>query len=229
MVVDSYRKEIGRKVVHIFALGYLAVYFVFAVSFSHRAALLILTGMLVVVIFLEYIRLQLQLDIPLLKFLYTFRRRSEADSVGGELYLMLGVLVSLAVFEMSIAVAAVLMTVFGDVTAALVGRKFGRIRPQVFGGKKSLEGAAAGLLVNLVIGFLILRTSAEGSLWWHGAVQGTTCLDISFGHTLWPVAVVMALVATIVELTISKINDNLTIPVISGFAGQVAMMLTAAA
>jgi dolichol kinase len=195
------------------------------VSYGHGVALMALTGMLVVMILLEYVRLQLKLDIPLLRYLYNFRRRKEEDHIGGEIYFLLGVIVSLAVFEMSVAVAAVLMTVFGDMTAALVGKRFGRIRPSAFGGKKSLEGAAAALLVNMVIGILFLRASATGHLWWQGLVSGAIGLDSSFGYTLWPVALVMAVVATTVELTISKINDNLTIPVISGFAGQLTMLL----
>ncbi len=227
MVVDSYHKEIGRKVIHIFALGYLAVYFVFAAEFSHRVALLVLTGMLVALILFEYVRLQLKINIPLLGFIYSFRRSREENALGGELYFLLGVLVSLSVFDTGIAVTAVLMTVFGDMTAALVGGKFGRRRPRVFGGKKSLEGAAAGLLVNLAIGFLFLRTTGAGSLWWHALVQGPVGLESSFGHALWPVVAAMALTATVVELTISKIDDNLTIPVISGFAGQMALLLLA--
>ncbi len=227
MVVDSYHKEIGRKVIHIFALGYLAVYFVFSVSLGHRAGLLALTGMLVVLILLEYVRLQLKINIPLLGFFYNFRRRSEKNTLGGELYFLLGVLVSLSAFDTGIAVTAVLMAVFGDLTAALVGGKFGRRRPRIFGGKKSLEGAAAGLLVNFFVGFLFLRGTGEGSLWWHALVQGPVGLESSLGHTLWPVVAAMALTATAVELTISKIDDNLTIPVISGFAGQMVLLLLA--
>lgn len=227
MVVDSYRKEIGRKVIHIFALGYLAVYYVFAISFSHRAGLLALVGMLVVLIILEYVRLQLSINIPLLGFFYNFRRPSEENALGGELYFLLGVLVSLSVFETGIALAAILMAVFGDIAAALVGRKFGRHRPRAFGGKKSLEGAAAGLLVNFAVGLLFLRTTGEGSLWWCGLVQGPLGLEHSLGCALWPVVAAMALTATIVELAISKIDDNLTVPVISGFVGQLVVILLA--
>ncbi len=222
MVVDSYNKEIGRKIIHVLALGYLAVYFVFAVWYNHRAALLVLSGILAVQIVLEYIRLRLKLNLPLLRYLYTFRRRRERNALGGELYFLLGVLVSLSVFEISIAVVAVLMTVFGDLAAALVGKKYGRIRPLVFGGKKSLEGAAAGLLANLGAGFLFLHFSGAGNLWWHQVAQGSVGLA---GLQLWPVVVVMALAATVVELTISRINDNLTIPLISGIAGQMTLLL----
>jgi phytol kinase len=223
MVVDSYHKEIGRKIIHIFALGYLAVYFVFALWYSHHVALLVLAGILAVQIALEYIRLKLKLKIPLLSYLYNFRRHHEQNALGGELYFLLGVLVSLTVFETVIAVAAVLMTVFGDMAAALVGSKYGRIRPSVFGGKKSLEGASAGLLTNLVAGILFLRIAGAGSLWWQYFAQ-----DVAAGLAglqLWPVVIVMALTASVVELTVPRINDNLTIPVISGFAGQIVLLL----
>jgi dolichol kinase len=92
-------------VIHIFTLGYLVVYFVCTVSYGHQVTLIVLTGMLVVMILIEYARLQLKLDIPLLRNLYDFRRRREEEHIGGEIYFLLGVLVSLAVFEMSVAVA----------------------------------------------------------------------------------------------------------------------------
>lgn len=210
MVAGSYHKEVIRKVIHVSGLGYLAVYFIFAAWLGHRAALLVLAGLLLIAVFLEYVRLKLKLNIPLLKYLYNFRRRSEADRLGAEVYFLLGVLISLAMFDTAVAVAAVLMTVFGDMAAALVGMKLGRIRPKAFGGEKSLEGAAAGLLVNFAVGLLYLRTAG---------------LEGLGGQMLWPVVVAMALTASVVELTIPRIDDNLTIPVLSGCAGQLTVML----
>ena len=96
-------------------------------------------------------------------------------------------------------------------------------RPILFRGK-SIEGSAAALVVNVAVGFIFLRTTVGSSVWWWYAIQG---VDYSggFGEPLWPVILIMAVVAAVDELLISKISDNLTIPVISGFAGQVTLLL----
>ena len=157
MVVDSYGKEVARKVIHVFALVYPAIYLFFAALFSHQAGLLALGGLLVLGIIVECLRLQLGVHLPLIGYLYNFRRKKELEGVGAEIYFLLGVIVSLALFDRPVALAAILMTVFGDLAAALAGKRWGRLRPQVFGGKKSIEGFAAALAVNLIIGVLVLR------------------------------------------------------------------------
>ena len=145
--------------------------------------------------------------------------------MGAEVYFLLGVIVSLAVFEKAVAVAAILMTVFGDLAAALAGRRWGR--RQFFGSEKSIEGFLAALIVNVAIGVLILRAAPDSLLWW-GKLMGSSLDSIaacSFGAVVWPLAAVMSFVAALAELAISKVDDNLTIPVISGFAGQMTLML----
>jgi phytol kinase len=227
MVVDSYEKEVARKVIHVFALVYLACYFFFAVLFSHQIGLLVLGGLLALGIIIESLRLQLGVHLPLIGYLYNFRRQKELEGVGAEIYFLLGVIVSLAVFETAIAVAAILMTVFGDLTAALVGKRWGRLRLRFLPGKKSIEGFAAALAVNVIIGVLILRVAPDSPLWWRNLVGSSldSIAAYSFGPVLWPLVAVMSFVAALTELTITKVNDNLAIPVISGFAGQITLML----
>lgn len=227
MVVDSYGKEVARKVIHVFALVYPAIYLFFAALFSHQAGLLALGGLLVLGIIVECLRLQLGVHLPLIGYLYNFRRKKELEGVGAEIYFLLGVIVSLALFDMPVALAAILMTVFGDLAAALAGKRWGRLRPQVFGGKKSIEGFAAALAVNLIIGVLVLRAGPGVPLWWDSlmGVSLDSLSACSFGHVLWPLVAVMSFTAALTELTILKVNDNLAIPVISGFAGQMALML----
>jgi len=225
MVVDSYGKEVGRKVIHAFALVYLAFYFFFALLFSHQTGLLALGGLLVLGIIIESLRLQLGVHLPLIGYLYKFRRQKELEGVGAEIYFLLGVIVSLALYEKAVAVAAILMTVFGDLAAALVGKRWGRLR--FFASEKSIEGFAAALAVNIIIGVLILRAVGPGPLWWHDLVGSSldSLAACSFGPVLWLVVAVMSFVAALTELAVFKVNDNLAIPVISGFAGQMTLML----
>jgi len=207
MVISSFKGEVGRKVIHVFILIFPCAYFFFTILFSRLAGLLAL---------------------PVLSWLWdNFRREKEEDQMGAEIYAMLGVIVALAVFDIRVAVTAIMITIFGDLAACLVGMRFGRIRPRFFSGK-SIEGSAVALAVNLAVGFVLLRTYVGNSVWWMKAMQAQGALDSPgvFGEPLWTVIVFMAVVAAADELLISKISDNLTIPVISGFAGQVALLLT---
>jgi phytol kinase len=225
MAIDSYGKELGRKVIHIFALAYLAIYFGLGYYAGPRMGLLALVLILILEIIIEYLRLERGARLPFLSWVWdNYRREKEQKRVGAEIFFLLGVIVALAVFETRVAVAAVLMTVFGDMTAALVGRRFGRIRPGFCGGK-SLEGAAAALIVNLAVGWLILRAPVPGGVvWWLAWLNGAG-QPAALGAPLWGAIVSMSLTGALTELIISEIDDNLTIPVFAGFAGQLVLLL----
>ena len=228
MPVDSYAKELGRKIIHFLVLVLLTAYFFVAARFGHESGLLVLVAFLVLVIALEYLRLEYRLRPPLLSYLWDNLRREEEQKVlGADIFLMLGVIVALAAYDIRVATAVILMATFGDLIAALIGKKYGKVRPAIFKGK-SIEGALAALLVNFIIGVLFLRTAVGGSLWWVRVFEesGTLGLSGSFGEPLWPLIVVTSLVATVIELSSSKICDNLTIPLIAGFAGQATLFLT---
>ena len=217
----AFGMELGRKIIHTFALFYLVIYFAFDYLTGPGTGLLVLAGMLVAVIIIEYIRLERRAGIPLLSWLWAnFRRENEQERPGAELFFLLGVIVALGVFELRVAVAAVLMTVFGDLTAALAGIRWGRVRPRVLHGK-SIEGSLAALLINLAAGWVFLRDSGAGAAWWQPLLAGGAFPG--FGLPLWPVIAVMSAVAAVTELIITKIDDNLTIPVFAGFAGQLAL------
>jgi len=106
----------------------------------------------------------------------------------------------LAVFDFDIALTAILMTVFGDMAAALIGKKFGKVWITK---KKALEGILAELIVDLLIALVVLGFSSQNFL----------------------IILVMAITATIVESLVEKLDDNLIIPIFSGFNGQVVRYL----
>jgi len=227
MPVDSYAKELGRKTIHILVLILLAVYFFVFARFGRELGLLVLVTFLVLGIVLEYLRLEYQLRPPLLSYLWdNLRREEEQKALGADIYFMLGVIVALGVYDIRVATAVILMTTFGDLVAALIGKKYGKLRPAIFNGK-SIEGTLSALLVNLIVGFLFLRTTVNSSVWWVRAFDESGSLGSfgSFGEPLWPVIIVTSIVATIVELVSYRINDNLTIPLISGFSGQVTLLI----
>jgi len=224
MVVDSYRMEILRKLIHLLALAYLGIYFLIAANFGHRTGLEVLCGLLVLLLLLEFLPLGQWMRHFWLDFLNNFRREKELGRVGAEIYLILGVIVSLAAYDTVIAVAAILMMVFGDLSAALVGRKFGCHRPPVFGGEKSLEGALACLLVNLLTGFIYFSGGIAAVIWQQDFALRTPGFYFPAPGSgyLW-LALIMSVAAALAELALDRIDDNLTIPLIAGFAGQLTL------
>jgi dolichol kinase len=112
----------------------------------------------------------------------------------GAAYILSTVCVTVALFDKPIAIAAIIFIIVGDTFAALIGRKFGRYR---FFRGKSLEGSTACLVGTLIVAAL---------------VPG---LDRT-------VAVIGAIVAAVVEALPFGIDDNVTVPILSGLAMTLA-------
>ena len=66
---------------------------------------------------------------------------------------MAATIIVFAAFDYPIALVAMLLTVFGDLAAALIGIKFGSLYLYK---DKTMEGSLAGLGMNLLIGFILL-------------------------------------------------------------------------
>ncbi len=190
--------EIGRKIIHITILIVLAAYFViqdslvgagYTAVLAKQVALLFLVALLIIFLVLEYFRLELGWKMP---FFSQFIRPKEQNRMYGVVYFLSATIIALAVFDYKIAVAALLMTTFGDMIAALVGKKYGTT---LIYRNKTSAGFLAESATNLVVGFLVL-----GNIY------------IILG---------MAVTATIVETLVDELDDNLLIPIFSGFAGQI--------
>lgn len=98
----------------------------------------------------------------------------------------------------ALLVASLMPMTLGDAAAALVGERLGRHRLWVRGSQKSWEGSVAMFLVSLVAMWLTLGLmSAAG-----------------WGNGLW-LAVVVALLAAVVEALTPWRMDNLTVPFVS--------------
>ena len=189
--------EIGRKIIHVTILIVLAAYF-FIQNYlidagrtpilAKQVALLFLVALLIGFLILEYLRLELNWKIT---FFYMFIRKKEQDRMYGVVYFLAATIISLAVFDYRIALAALLMTTFGDIVAAVIGKRYGTT---LIYRNKTWAGFLSELATNLMVGFLILNN-----------------IYIILG---------MAFIATIVETLVDELDDNLLIPLFSGFVGQ---------
>lgn len=186
--------EVLRKSVHLVSVLIVLIY----EFYGKETILWVLMLFLIIVLFLEYFRLEQGMKIP---FFYMMYREHEADSCGGHVFFALGAIAAISLFSKEIAYAAILMTTFGDLAAALIGKFYGkkRIFKKIFNNNKSLEGSASEFIIDLLVGLVIVGDPF--------------------------VSLVMAFFATLTETAVNQIDDNLVIPVFSGFFGQMTLLL----
>lgn len=186
--------EILRKSVHLVSILIVLIY----EFFGKEAILWVLMLFLVTVLVLDYFRVEHGIRIP---FFYIMYREDEADRFGGHIFFTLGAISVTSLFSREIAYAAILMTTFGDLAAALIGKFYGkrRVFQKIFKNDKSIEGSASEFIIDFLIGILIV------------------------GNPI--VSLVMAFLATLTETAVNKIDDNLIVPVFAGFFGQITLIL----
>lgn len=106
----------------------------------------------------------------------------------------MGVFLTFLMFKESIAIASLSFLVFGDMMAKIVGMNYGKRVIFNSNTKKTLEGS---------IGFLSISISSAYFLWLANILP------------LW-IGIVGAVVASIVEVFPFPVDDNLSVPVVSG-------------
>lgn len=196
----SFDKEIVRKSLHLLSVFVLAFYLLISHYFDPEVGLFFLLTLLVIAIILEYLRIEVDSNIPIMSTFWNYiRREREKNTLGSEIYFLLGLIVALSVFDIRIAIVAMLMTIFGDATAAIIGHQFGKTPIKFFQGR-AWEGAIAEFGIDILVGLLVIP-----SMWW--------------------IVIVMALVATTVEVASNRIDDNILIPIFSGFIGHICLFL----
>jgi dolichol kinase len=156
---------------------------------------LLLTVYLIAILEIEYFRIEWGKKLPLV---HSLLREKETGRLGGHVFFTIGCIIAISVFPEEIASAAILMTTFGDASAAIFGKAFGRT--WIPGLKdRAVEGCAAEFIVDVVIGAIFLSN--------------------------WLVVLVMAGTATVVETLANKMDDNLLIPLFSGFNGNLILLI----
>ncbi len=183
------RREIPRKLFHLFGLILVFGYSVINLFFGKEIALLSLTGLLLVFMEIEYVRLEHAVSLP--GRLASLMRKHEKDRVTGAIWLTAGCIISFAVFEYSIAVLSFFFVIFGDTFASLIGIAYGKRKIYR---KKSWAGFLGGLSANLICGWILMPDRPL-------------------------VYAPMALTASLVEVFTSKLDDNFTVPLFAGFVG----------
>src|SRR3989344_1917014 len=189
--------EIGKKIMHIAILIAIVIFFIIKNKADQQAGLIFLVALLVAFIAFEYIRLDLDIRLP---FMHSFVRPKDERKIHGIIFFISSTIITLAVFDTAIALAALLMTTFGDMAAAIAGKKYGTT---ILFKNKTVIGFASELVTNLIAGILI---------------------SLFFSVNIY-ILIIMAFTATTTETLTDEIEDNLAIPIISGFIGQVLLLV----
>jgi len=185
--------ELKRKAMHVAILLIIILYSILEKSVSQQIAIFTLVFILIFLLATEFIRLDLNIELPIIKQLI---RAKEERKMHGAIYFLSATIIALAAFDFKIALAALLMTVFGDMFAALIGKRFGKT---LIFKNKTLSGCLVELVVNLIVGLIILNNIY--------------------------IIIAMAFTATIVETFVSELDDNLFVPLFAGFVGQLLFLL----
>ena len=162
-----------------------------------RIALLVLVPIAVCSILVDIVRLW---KLPSANFFNWFLgpilREHENYSFTGSSHILSAAVLSILFFDKKVAIAAIVYVILGDVAAALIGRVYGKTKIE----NKSLEGSLAFLSVCLLVALLL-----PGLPFWIGAIG--------------------ALVATAVEALTIPIDDNLSVPLLSGLVMEILHLL----
>ena len=189
----SLYNESKRKATHLVALSIPVGYFFLPKLPSVLILSLFALGSIVV----DIIRLK---RLPLHGFLNRLigpvLREHENSNFTGSSYILTASVLSMLLFDKSAAIAAISFIILGDIAAALVGRRYGKIKIK----RKSLEGSLACLVMCLVVAVIVP------------------------GFPLW-IGVAGAFTATIVEGITSSIDDNFSVPLISGLAMHILLRI----
>ena len=189
----SFYNEFKRKATHLVALTIPIGYFLLPKLLS----LLILTPFALGSIAIDIIRLR---RLPLHGFFNRLigpvLREHENSDFTGSSYILTASVLTILLFDKRAAVAAISFIILGDIAAALVGRRYGKIKIK----RKSLEGSLACLFMCLLVAIIVP------------------------GFPLW-IGVVGAFIATLVEGITFPIDDNFSVPLISGLVMHILLRI----
>jgi len=184
-----------RRLFHL--LTGLSLVLILAYSDRTKGVFLILS-LFIVTIIIETIRLHLpEVNRLFFHYFHSLLRGEEKKKLTGTAYFLGGVLLSILLFDVDIALFSITILTVGDPAASTIGKRWGRYRIK----GKSLEGSMAFFITTAMVGLILQRL-------WPGL----------------PATVIIAgvVTGTLTELLSTKVNDNFLIPLTAAGAMETA-------
>ena len=183
------KNEVIRKIIHI---SFSIIPLSYLWFFNEKEKMLYIVAILIFFAFvIEILRTSPNKFSNLFNYFFGFMlRTNEANgNLTGATWLLIGCIITIIFYDMPIAVSSMLFLLIGDSIAAIAGKFY----PIFKIGKKTLFGSFCGFFSSFIF-------------------------IMNFNHTLSPTVIFFgSIVGMLVELVPTKINDNLTIPIFSGF------------
>jgi diacylglycerol kinase (CTP) len=184
-----------RKLWHM-GVGLIGVAFYLISGISADKLAIALLALAAIAIVIDILRINnQQVQRASLLIMAPFMRKSELRSITGLPFYAVGVALSLILFSEKIAMLSILFLIFADPISSYVGIRFGKDK---FLPNKSIQGSLAGFFVCAIITLIYILIIGNA------------------GPYLILFALLAGLVGSISEMMSFLIDDNLTIPVISG-------------
>lgn len=197
--------HLARKAWH-FVTG-LTIATVYTHWVSREAAVAILAGFLGFFLMGEVVRLRFRsVNAIAVRLWGPLMRTNELRRWSGTVYYLAATLLAIAVFPKPIAVLSILYLACGDPVASLVGIIYGDRGPRFRNGK-SLIGTAAGSLICIAVTLVFL-----------------SAYPVPFS-TLLALCLLGGIAGGVAELLPLDVNDNFSIPLVSGFVLWLAFIL----
>lgn len=186
-----------RKTFHL-VLGLLIV-FIYMSGIESGTGVLILAFFLGMDLFMESIRLRSSVvNEKILKFFGPILRVHEMNRLSTMPHYISAAMIAVGIFPRPVAILSLLYLACGDPMASLMGILYGHLGPRFANGKTWI-GTCAGILVCAVLTFFFLKSTG---------ISGSSLLALT---------VIGGAAGGMAELLPFGIDDNFTIPVISGF------------
>lgn len=207
----SLSMEMRRKAIHLTGISVPAA----ILLFGKGAAVVFVAAALMVAVLLERARLSGRLRLPAV-------RDHEVDRVAGYFYYILGALLTVALFSPPIAVAAMLMLALGDAASGIIGSvvKGSAVRTLIMegGGRriKPVPVMVGTFAVCLAVGYA--ARILEGAYFSAPGVLSLLVCTAGAAAATFADAVPLSFRGKVVD-------DNLTIPLLSGSAMSLAALL----
>jgi dolichol kinase len=189
--------EINRKIIHFSSILIPASYLWFIKD--QYVMILLLSGLTILALILELLRNKLNFVNSLFNniFFKMLRKNEQLGKLTGATWMLISSLIITVFFPIYIVVPALIYLSVGDSFAAIIGKAY----PYGKLGKKSITGTISGFIFSSIFALLV--------------------------NVTLPVHIIIlgSLIAMIVEASPIKLNDNLTIPIISALSMKLSLSL----
>jgi dolichol kinase len=198
--------HLARKAWHLMMGMTIAAVFYLS-GMSRTTAVVLLGSVLGFDLFMETVRLRIPaFNQKIMRVWGPFMRSCEVNRLSGIPYYISAAILAIAIFPTPIAVLSIMYLAAGDPIASLFGIMYGDRGPRVTNGK-SLIGTSAGVITCMAVTLIFLATQ--------GLATGTILV----------LTVIGGLAGGLAELLPLEVDDNFSIPVVSGFVLWLAFIL----